>query len=158
MFLIVLLIFITALGNGISENNLVYAVEQIHEYDRSLFLSNIFMAEGTISAKYFLNKVLSAFMHITGGNWQNVAVPYIYLGVVVLAVSVLSVTYRITEKNRNLISVIIAFTILVNICGQVGGYTLFTNSLIESIRMGMGFAVATLGISFVVWGGKRIII
>lgn len=47
-----LLVFI---GKSISDDNLIYAIGEIHSYDNSLFNNNIYVGEGVISPRFIID-------------------------------------------------------------------------------------------------------
>lgn len=155
-FLASLIILMSGLDRKISINNIIYAIGQIHEYDRTVFESNMLGGAGcAVSPRYVLDKIFSFFMHINGGVWQNVVIPYVYLSVAILAAAIVSIVFRMTRNNRLFLAALLSFMFLANSCGQVGGFTLFTGDVIESIGVGMGFALAVLAVSFVVGEEKN---
>lgn len=144
-------IFFSCMEKSINANNLIYAIGHIHEYDHTIFQNNIFMATGAVSPRLILDKIFAFFMKLNGGKWERVAVIYIYMGMIVLAVAIILMAKNINAEKGVYLSIIAAVMFISNACQQVD-FTLFE---LSSIGMGMGFAFVTLAIACVIGKTKN---
>lgn len=148
----VLSIYLGVVPRGSFDNNLIYAIGEIHSYNNSVFNSNVFMADGVVSPRWMLDAVFAFFMKLNGGSWQNIAVPYIYLGIIVLCIATFLIGYRISEQYGHLLAILLAYFVVTCTESQVGGFNLRE---MNSIGMGMGKAFAILAIAYAIGKNKR---
>lgn len=145
-------LYLTFLPQMINANNFIYSIGQIHAFDKTLFVSNVFMIDGGISPRYILDAVFAFFMRLNGGNWENVAVPFIHISVLVLSVATVTLAYRLSEKYCIIFSIIIALFFGLNVSSSVAGFDTFNQA---TIGMGMGYSLSILGIAFVIGKDKN---
>lgn len=140
------------ISNALHPNNTTYALEQINQYDSSLFANNFAVYTGGMSARFFMNFIVGLGMKIVGGSWIAVAVPLIYLGVVVLAFATVEIIFNISEKYRLFLVSILAFFLRNSINTGFPGWGSFE---LASIGMGTAYALAMLAFSQVVGRNKK---
>lgn len=143
-----LLVFI---GKSISDDNLIYAIGEIHSYDNSLFNNNIYVGEGVISPRFIIDGFFSLIMKMNGGNWTTAVLGWIYFGAVIQSIAISNISNRINKEKPVIYSAIFTYFL---------GY--FNNNLatfrpiaVDSASIGPALAFSFLAISFVVGDSKR---
>lgn len=140
------------ISNVLNENNTTYALEQIHQYDSSLFANNFAVYNTGMSARFFLNFIVGFGMKLTHGSWTTVVVPLIYLGVFILAVATVEIVFNITEKNRLFLVFVLAFFLKNSINTGFPGWGSFE---LDSIGMGTAYTFTMLALSQVIGKNKK---
>ena len=135
----------------LKSNNFIYAVGQIHTYDSSLFVSNVYLSDNGISPRYLLDSLFALFMKLNGGNWAETAYFFLHIGVFTLAVATAVLSFQISEKNEIPYAVIVALFFVKSVGGKIAGFDTFPAA---TIGIGMGYALAILAIALVV-GEKK---
>lgn len=144
-------VYLCFLPSTLNPNNFIYAIGQIHTYDKSLFLSNVFMSEHGVSPRFAVDAIFALFMEINGGEWVSVAVPFVYISGFVLAVATVILAFRISKNNGILFAVVFALFFSQNVSQQIAVFDTFPET---TIGMGMGYSLAILAVAFAV-GGKK---
>lgn len=124
---------------------MIYAIGQIHLYDRETFYGNVYMNEGTISPRYYLDALFSIIMRSNGGNWQSAAVFFVHFGVILLAVATTILVHKLVDSGQLFFTVILSFFFVMDVSRQAGGFDTF-NML--TIGMGIAYAFVILAIAF----------
>ncbi len=149
--IIVWTVFCSYLTSQISEDNMIYAIGEINTYDNTLFASNIFMGQGVLSPRFFLDTVFATIMNIDGGSWAITAMSIIYASAIIMAFAIVNIVFSVTEDNQTLYSLCLALLLVLN-GNTLAGFSLFA---LQSLSIGMALALATLGISFVIGKNKK---
>lgn len=134
-----------------SDDNISYAIEQIHYYDASIFAGNICVQGAEYSPKLFANALTSALMHVLNINWAVAAGLIIQANYVLYGLAAASAAMRISTQNRLLYGMIIVFCCHANTMGSLG-FGLFGA---PDVFLGTGIAFALIGISCVVGEQKN---
>lgn len=148
----VIAFFCMGISNALNENNTTYALEQINQYDGSIFADNFAVYNGGMSARFFMNFMVGLGMKITHGSWTAVAIPLVYLGVVVLAVATVEIVFNIFEKYRLFLVCILAFFLMSSVNTGFPGWGSFE---LASIGMGTAYAFTMLALSQVIGKEKK---
>lgn len=134
------------------QDNLIYAIGEIHTYDPNLFRNNVYLGRGgVISPRVLADHLFALLMKWNGGNWADTALLWVYSGMGVQAAAIAHIAYRINKKYQIVGSAI--FTCLVvylqnNLAG-------FSASVVPSVSMGAALAFSCLAISFIVGTEKK---
>lgn len=148
----VIAFYCMGMSNALNENNTTYALEQINQYDGSIFANNFAVYNSGMSARFFMNFVFGLGMKITNGSWSAVAIPFVYLGVVVLAVATVEIVFNISEKYRLFLVCILAFFLKNSVNTGFPGWGSFE---LTSIGMGTAYAFTMLAFSQVTGKEKK---
>ncbi|WP_224035223.1 DUF6798 domain-containing protein [Clostridium gelidum] len=159
IFIEVLMTFVTSLcilicfvSASISSDNTNYAIEQLHEYDNFLFVNNPSFSTGEFSPRFFMNFIFTIFMKALHLKWENVAVFFIYLGVVITAIGIVNTVFRLIDNKRIFYAVILTIFVAKGITSGLSGWSTFVPG---TIGLGTGFAFSILAISYVLGENKR---
>lgn len=143
-------ILVLFISKSINRNNLIYAIGEIHSYDKSLFVGNVYMGEGAITPRFIMDAFFDLFMHLNGGDWASVACFFVYFGIIIEAIGIANISYRINKDYQIVISAI--FTCSLAYCNNwLAGFRCIE---LSTIGMGTGIAFSILSLSFLV-GNKR---
>ena len=140
------------ISNSLSDNNTTYALEQINQYDGSIFANNIAVLSSGMSARFFMNFIVGLGMKITHGRWTAVAIPLIFLGVVVLAIATVEIVFNISKKYRLFLVCILALFIRNSVNTGFPGWGSFE---LASIGMGTAYTFTMLALSQVIGKEKH---
>ncbi len=146
-FIGVMIYYFQGISTALNENNTIYALEQINRYDQNIFADNIAVYVDGVSARFFMNWVVSFCMKFSNGSWVGAAVPLIYFGCVILAVATVEMVFHISEKYRELLVIFLAVLLRKNVNTGFPGWGSFE---MASLGMGIGFAFAMLAAAQVV--------
>lgn len=136
----------------IDEDNLIYAIGEIHTYDASLFSNNVYLGgAGSVSPRFLIDHLFASIMRLNGGSWADCVLMWIYFGMTVQAAAIANISYRISEKYQNICSAI--FTCMLTWFGNnLAG---FRPIAVGSTSLGPALAIALLAISFIVGKNKN---
>lgn len=140
------------ISNTLKDNNTTYAIEQINQYDHNIFANNFAVYNSGISAKFFMNFMVGLGMKITHGSWAAVAIPLIYLSVVVLAFATVETVFNISEKYRLFLVYMLAFFLKNSVNTGFPGWGSFE---LASIGMGTAYTFTMLALSQVIGKEKK---
>ena len=146
-FIGVMIYYFQGISTALNENNTIYALEQINRYDQNIFADNIAVYVDGVSARFFMNWVVSFCMKFSNGSWVGAAVPLIYFGCIILAVATVEMVFHVSEKYRELLVIFFAILIRKNVNTGFPGWGSFE---MASLGMGIGFAFAMLAAAQVV--------
>lgn len=130
---------------------LLYAVNQIRAYDHSLFEGNLLTCENVISPRYIYDNLFGILMHLTSGEWGNVALMMIYLGAVLQAIAIATIGYRMDRKYQIFISAIFT-SVMLFYSDRIASFDLIVNPC-SSICVSLGFSL--LSLSFLIGKNKN---
>ena len=131
------------------DDNFIYAIQELHIYDNTLFTNNVFGVDGAVSPRYVADYLFSLVMRILDGNWSGTVMCFVYVATLILAIAIANIVFSICEKNHVLYTMILAFLFPLN-GNNLAGFSLFA---VNSVSIGIALSFAVLAISFVV--GKR---
>lgn len=144
--------YILGMSNILSANNTTYALEQIHSYDSSLFANNFSVYTDGMSVRFFMNFIVGLGMKFSHGSWTAIAIPLIYLGVLILALATVEIVFNITDKYRIFIVLILAYLLRNSINTGFPGWGSFE---VASLGMGTAYTFTMLAFSQVVGKKKK---
>lgn len=145
-------ILMLSLSTRFGEDNMIYAIGEIHTFDSSLFNNNVYMGVGEISPRYVVDLVFDMLMKINGGSWADAALIWTCFGVAVQSVAVASLARKIDDEHPEILSAVFTYIILYAGNYDAGGFSLVA---VASTSIGPALAFAILAISFVVGEEKH---
>lgn len=145
-------ILMLSLSNRFGEDNMIYAIGEIHTFDSSLFNNNVYMGAREISPRYVVDFLFGILMKINGGSWADAALVWTYFGVAVQSVAIASLARKIDDEHPEILSAVFTYIILYAGNYDAGGFSLVA---VASTSIGPALAFAILAISFVVGEEKH---
>lgn len=149
--IVILGLFLCFYNNKILSDNYIYAVEQIHEYDSSIFENNPSTSDETVSPRRATNKLTAFAMKAFQLNWEQVCVAVILFTYILYGIAVFNLIIRLFKKSRLLFGLIMTLAISKSTVGTLAGFSLFAA---DDIFLGTGIAFSILGFSFI-FGHKK---
>lgn len=145
-------ILMLSLSNSFGEDNMIYAIGEIHTFDSSLFNNNVYMGAREISPRYFVDFLFDILMKINGGSWADAALIWTYFGAAVQSVAIANMARKIDDEHPEILSAVFTYIILYAGNYAAGGFSLVA---VASTSIGPALAFAILAISFVVGEDKN---
>lgn len=154
----VIILFLACIGfsflfcsAGINADNMNYAIEEIHQYDKNIFANNIGLMEAAYSPRYFSNVFVSVLMRLFGKGWSAVGTLIIRFNFVLYGLTAANAAYRVSEKNRLLYGLLLVSCINRSTLGNLA----FGLWGAQDVFLGTGIPLALLGITFVIGESRR---
>ena len=135
-----------------NSNNYIYAVEEIHAFDNTLFNNNMYTLNSFSSPRFFANQITSLMMHLLHIDWHTACLIITLFTYILYSVAVTNTIFRCFKNNRLIYSLCLMLMVAKSTTGVLGGYD--TNAA-ATIFCGAGAAAAFLGISFVLGERRR---
>lgn len=129
------------------ENNTTYALEQINRYNSNIFANNFAVYTEGMSARFFMNFIVGLGMKLSHGNWADIGIPLIYLGIFILTLATVEIVFNITDRYHMNLAIILAFFIRHNVNTGFPGWGSFE---MNSLGLGTAYAFTMLAFSQVV--------
>lgn len=142
-------IFMSFITVKIDNNNFIYGIEHLHQYDQSLFENNPLIGE--ITPRCFMNIVVSGIMRIFNVSWVTVAVAFLFISIVPYAFAITRLCFNLFPNRETIMSMLLTILLLFNV---TGGLALTTSIVMGSMGIGIGIGFALWAISFVL-GDKK---
>lgn len=136
---------------NISEDNMNYAIEEIHHFNPSIFENNIGILDNGYSPRYLANSIISLMMNVFQLSWEGAATVIIRFNYILYGIAAANAAYRISSKNYILYGVLLVSMLQRSAMGSVG----FGTSGAMDVFLGTGLPLALLAISFVVGKNKN---
>lgn len=96
--------------SSLDPDNYNYAVEEIHEYDKSVYASNISIEGSEYSPRLFANRFMAFLMRIKHGNWNDAALLLIRSNYLLYAVAIAFISIKLFQ-TYDLLQVLFLATI-----------------------------------------------
>lgn len=98
--IVILGLFLCFYNNKILSDNYIYAIEQIHEYDSSIFENNPSTSDATVSPRRFTNKLTAFAMKAFQMSWEQVCVAVILFTYILYEIAAFNLVIRLFRKSR----------------------------------------------------------
>lgn len=137
-------ILLTFVSVQISSDNVTYGVEQLHQYDTSLFRGNTLISDH--SPRLLLNMAVAALMRILNVSWFTVMVLLLYCTAIPYAFAIANFGSRLFKGYEILIGIILLLLLFLNAASGLAGFQIAIGSF--GMCAGTGFAI--WGISYAI--------
>lgn len=135
---------------NISEDNMNYAVEELHQFNPNIFENNIGILADGYSPRYLANGIVSFMMNVFRLSWEDAATVIIRFNYFLYGLAAANSVYRISSKNYILYGILLVSCIHRSVMGSIG----FGTTGAMDVFLGTGIPLALLAISFVI-GEKK---
>lgn len=136
---------------NISGDNMNYAVEELHQFNPSIFENNIGILVNGYSPRYLANGIVSFLMNVFRLNWVDAATLIIRFNYFLYGIAAVNSAYRISHKNYILYGVLLVSCIHRSVMGSIG----FGTWGAGDVFLGTGIPLALLAISFIIGEKKK---
>lgn len=140
MFIIYFCILVCYVKPGISTDNYIYAVEELHMYDSNLYKQNPAIVTNTFTPRFLDNFFVSTIMKVTNISWEAIIIILRYITVLIYTFMVYLFSRYLFRKKYA--GIILSLLLALNVAGGLAGFHIY-----EVMNVFMGLACSLMGIA-----------